>query len=107
MEKSNIIGSQSVTVPPSPGLVSEIYKVIEEESGSGLTFPVRKSSRQSKKQKDCTGAGVKKASPKAGMPQVSKILGATTQTGRAISEDVQKTFRFMDLPGGKYSHSLQ
>jgi hypothetical protein len=86
-----IAGAQGVLVPPSPGFLNGNFGQTNSVPGSP-TLPTHKQAQTVSQ--DRTGSGIKKAKTKSKTP-VWKLRNA------AASSSAQKSFRFLQLPGGK------
>lgn len=98
-----IMGAQGVRVPPSPGFLNGIFEQTHPSpvSPGSPALAIRKAKTKIVV-KDRTEAGVKKAQPKS-RSIVAKLVNATASATAAFGDEpVQKPFRFMDLPGGKF-----
>jgi hypothetical protein len=90
-----VMGSTGVIVPPSPGFLNGKTHTPAE----GPAIPVRDMAKMHIADKYRTGAGIKKTHTKSRIP----VRNLVKTAGAAGVEAMFKPFRFMDLPGGKYS----
>ena len=98
------MSSQGVLVPPSPVLPNGMFDR-EIASRDATPLPIRKAKTRHVLH-DRTGAGIKKLQLK-GKSSVRKLVDTTAGATATMSEDaIQKPFRFMDLPGGKFSKTV-
>jgi hypothetical protein len=98
-----IMGAQGVQVPPSPDFLNGIFEQEHPSlaSPASPTLAIRKA-KNKVVLNDRTGAGIKKKQPKS-RGTVAKLVNATASATAALAEEpVEKPFRFMNLPGGKF-----